>query len=66
MTSATTRFTNGVTSKSVGKATTQDRPHAANQVEAKPGEKPRLRAVAMADTTNVMNSDSMSGMTMPV
>src|SRR5690606_37506744 len=57
----TMRRTTGRISSKVGKATSQDRPQADIQVEAKAGAKPRLRAVAMAETTKVISSDRTSG-----
>lgn len=63
--SNTTRFTSGIAKSSVGKPITQDRPQAVSHVARKAGEKPRLRAVAIADTTELMNSDSTNGVMIP-
>lgn len=56
------RRTIGSTISKVGKATSQDNPQATGQVDRNDGPKPRLFQVEMAETTNVISSDSTNGM----
>ena len=57
------RRTSGNATTSVGKATSQDSPHAASQVIGKAGVGPRLFSVKIPETINVISPDSMSGIT---
>lgn len=61
----TIRRTTGNTINSTGKAITQDSPHAPIHALGKASEKPRLRAVAIAETTKVIMTDRISAETSP-
>ncbi len=61
----TIRRTTGSTINSTGKAITQDKAQAPIQARGKASEKPRLRAVAIAETTNVIMIERMNADTNP-
>ncbi|MGC4088196.1 MAG: hypothetical protein QM756_09900 [Polyangiaceae bacterium] len=60
---AVKRLTTGNTSSRTGKATIQDKSQALGQSCRKSLEKPVLRKMLMAETTQVMKMESSSGMT---
>ena len=62
---ATIRRTTGSTISSTGKAITQDSAQAPIQARGKASEKPRLRAVAIAETTKVIMIERMNAETSP-
>ena len=61
--SDTIRRTSGSTTSRVGNATIHDKAQAAGQVANKAGVGPRLLSVEMADTTNVIGTDRIRGIT---
>ncbi len=60
--SPTMRRTTGKTTSKVGNATNHDSPQATGHVDRNSGVKPRLFQVEMAETTNVISSESTNGM----